>query len=92
MMAVRFMGPDETRQSLSMPEAIAAMRLAFGDDREVPLRSVMGNSAFMPGRVGSYSGVKVVSLVPGSPSGLVAVFAEDGSPIGIVDGPTLTAI
>jgi len=92
MVAVRFMGPDEVRQSLSMPDAIAAMRAAFGDDREVPVRSVLGNSAFMPGRVGSYSGVKVVSLVPGNPSGLVAVFAGDGSPIGIVDGPTLTAI
>jgi len=92
MMAVRFMGPDEVRQSLSMPDAIAAMRLAFGDDRDVPVRSVLGNSAFMVGRVGSSSGVKVVSLVPGNPSGLVAVFAGDGSPIGIVDGPTLTAI
>ncbi len=92
MMAMRFMGPDEIRQSLSMPDAIAAMRLAFGDDREVPVRSVLGNSAFMVGRVGSYSGVKVVSLVPGNPAGLVAVFGEDGNPIGIVDGPTLTAI
>ena len=92
MMAMRFMGPDEVRQSLSMPNAIAAMRLAFGDDREVPVRSVLGNSAFMPGRVGSYSGVKVVSLVPGNPAGLVAVFGENGNPIGIVDGPTLTAI
>jgi len=92
MVAVRFMGPDEVRQSLSMPNAIAAMRLAFGDDREVPLRSVLGNSAFMVGRVGSYSGVKVVSLVPGNPAGLVAVFGENGNPIGIVDGPTLTAI
>lgn len=92
MVAVRFMGPDEVRQSLSMPDAIAAMRAAFGDDREVPVRSALGNSAFMVGRVGSYSGVKVVSLVPGNPAGLVAVFGEDGNPIGIVDGPTLTAI
>lgn len=92
MMAMRYMGPDEVRQALPMPEAIAAMRPAFGDDRDVPLRSVLGSSAFMPGRVGSYSGVKVVSLVPGNPAGLVAVFGEDGSPIGIVDGPTLTAI
>ena len=92
MVAVRFMGPDELRQALSMPEAIEAMRSAFGDDRAVPMRSILGSSAFMPGRVGSHSGVKVVSLVPGNPAGLVAVFGEDGSPIGIVDGPTLTAI
>ena len=92
MVVMRFMGADEIRQALSMPEAIAAMRSAFGDDREVPVRSVLGSSAFMPGRVGSYSGVKVVSLVPGNPAGLVAVFGEDGSPIGIMDGPTLTAI
>jgi ornithine cyclodeaminase len=30
--------------------------------------------------------------VPGNPVGLVFVFGEDGSPLGIVDGPTLTAI
>ena len=92
MPVVRFMDADEVRASLSMTEAIAAMRSAFGDDREVPVRSRLGSSAFMPGRVGPYSGVKVVSLVPGNPVGLVAVFGEDGSPIGIVDGPTLTAI
>ena len=36
--------------------------------------------------------VKVVSIVPGNPSGLVILFGSDGSPVGIVDGPTLTAI
>jgi ornithine cyclodeaminase len=36
--------------------------------------------------------VKVVSVVPGNPVGLVAVFEGNGSPLGIVDGPTLTAI
>ena len=92
MRVVRFMDADEVRESLSMTEAIAAMRSAFGDDREVPVRSILGSSAFMPGRVGPYCGVKVVSLVPGNPVGLVAVFGDDGSPIGIVDGPTLTAI
>ncbi len=34
----------------------------------------------------------MVSTVPGSPSGIVVAFAPDGSPIGLVDGPTLTAI
>jgi ornithine cyclodeaminase len=36
--------------------------------------------------------VKVVSIVPGNPVGLVVVFGEDGSPLGVVDGPTITAI
>jgi alanine dehydrogenase len=68
------------------------MELAFGDDREVPARTLLGASLFMPGRVGPYTGVKVVSIVPGDPAGLVAVFGPDGAPLGIVDGPTLTAI
>ena len=46
----------------------------------------------MPGRVGDVMAVKVVSTVPGNPAGMVAVFDGDGSPLGIVDGPTLTAI
>jgi ornithine cyclodeaminase len=36
--------------------------------------------------------VKVVSVVPGNPVGLVILFGPDGAPVGIVDGPTLTAI
>jgi ornithine cyclodeaminase len=46
----------------------------------------------MPGTLDGVMAVKVVSIVPGNPVGLVAVFSEDGSPLGIVDGPTLTAI
>ncbi|MFQ5554022.1 MAG: ornithine cyclodeaminase family protein, partial [Acidimicrobiia bacterium] len=64
----------------------------LGDDRETPQRTLVGGSLFMPGRVGSQSGVKVVSVVPGSPSGIVAVFGTDGAPLGVVDGPALTAI
>lgn len=75
-----------------MPEAIKAMQVAFGDDRELPPRTLVGGSLFMPGRAGKYLGIKVVSIVPGNPAGIVAVFGSDGSPIGIVDGPTLTAI
>jgi ornithine cyclodeaminase/alanine dehydrogenase-like protein (mu-crystallin family) len=82
----------ETRAALPMTVAIEAMAAAFGDDREVPVRHVLGGSAFMSGRVGKLTGVKVVSLVPGSPAGIVAVFDEHGVPLGIVDGPTLTAI
>lgn len=75
-----------------MPSAITAMELAFGDDREVPVRTSLGGSLFMPGRAGAYSGIKVVSTVPGNPAGIVVVFGPDGSPIGVLDGPTLTAI
>jgi ornithine cyclodeaminase len=46
----------------------------------------------MPGRVDDVMAVKVVSVVPGKPSGIVVVFGGDGSPLGLVDGPTLTSI
>ncbi len=75
-----------------MPVAISAMQSAFSDDRETPRRVLLGSSLFMPGRVGDLSGVKVVSIVPGNPAGVVVVFGADGSPLGAVDGPTLTAI
>jgi len=75
-----------------MHDAIRAMRDAFTPDREIPHRQQLGASLFMPGRVGSTSGIKVVSTEPGSPSGIVVVFAQDGAPLGFVDGPTLTAL
>ena len=75
-----------------MAAAIEAMVAAFGDDREVPARVQIGPSLFMPGRVGETTGIKVVSTVPGSPSGIVVVFDGSGHPLGFVDGPTLTAI
>ena len=81
-----------TRQALPMELAIEAMRVGLGDDRDVPLRSRLGGSAFMPGRAGEHTGVKVVSLVPGNPVGLVVVIGPEGDPVGIVDGPTLTSI
>lgn len=83
---------EETRSALPMEAAIESMRIAFDRDREVPQRVQLGDSMFMPGRVGDQTGVKVVSLVPGNPVGLVAVFDNAGNAIGIVDGPTLTAI
>jgi ornithine cyclodeaminase/alanine dehydrogenase-like protein (mu-crystallin family) len=89
---VRILNSDETRAALSMRDAIDAMRAAFGDDRETPLRVLLGSSLFMPGRVGGTSGIKVVSTVPGNPTGIVIVFGRDGSPMGAVDGPTLTSI
>lgn len=75
-----------------MSDAIGAMEKAFGDDIEVPTRSLLGPSLFMPGRVGHRTGVKVVSTVPGKPFGIVAIFDEEGACTGLVDGPTLTAI
>jgi ornithine cyclodeaminase len=75
-----------------MAAAIEAMLAAFGDDREVPARVQVGPSLFMPGRVGEETGIKVVSTVPGDPCGIVVVFDRAGRPLGLVDGPTLTAI
>lgn len=89
---MRYLDADATRAALSMSDAIGAMEEAFGDDIEVPARSLLGPSLFMPGRVGDRTGVKVVSTVPGKPFGIVAIFDEEGACTGLVDGPTLTAI
>lgn len=75
-----------------MDLAVASQRQAFGSDVEIPLRTELAGSMFMPGRVGSHAGIKVVSLVPGNPVGLVLVIDPEGNPLGIVDGPALTAI
>ena len=83
---------EETRRCLPMSSAVESQVAAFSDDREVPLRRELAGSLYMPGRVGSLSGIKIVSTVPGNPVGLVLVMKADGSPMGIVDGPTLTAI
>jgi ornithine cyclodeaminase/alanine dehydrogenase-like protein (mu-crystallin family) len=89
---VRWLSATDLRQALPMDGAITAMEAAFGDDRETPLRTGLGVSLFMAGRVGAVTGVKVVSSVPGDPAGIVAVFGADGHPLGLVDGPCLTAI
>ncbi|MEN8041280.1 MAG: Gfo/Idh/MocA family oxidoreductase, partial [Actinomycetota bacterium] len=89
---MRILSAEETRLALPMSDAIEAMRSAFGPDVEIPLRQQIGNSLVMPGRVGSSVGVKIVSTIPGSPNGIVVVFDEDGAPVGVVDGPTITAI
>ncbi len=87
-----FLDAEATRECLPMPDAIEAMVHAFTGDAEAPLRSLVGPSLVMPGRLDDEMAVKVVSIVPGNPVGLVIVFGDDGSPIGIVDGPTVTAI
>lgn len=89
---MRYLDAGSLRRALPMDAAIAAMEDAFGDDWDAPPRVLVGSSLFMPGRVGGASGVKVVSIVPGNPAGLVVVFDEGGDPLGLVDGPTLTAI
>ncbi len=89
---MRYLDGPSLRRALPMADAIAAMQSAFGDDIEVPVRVRLGPSHFMPGWVEGYSGIKVVSTVPGNPVGLVAAFDSEGDPLGIVDGPTLTAI
>ncbi len=89
---MRFLDAAATRAALPMLDAIDSMRSAFVRDREIPQRHHLGGSLFMPGRVGPISGIKVVSTTPGNPVGIVVVFDGEGSPLGIVDGPTLTAI
>lgn len=89
---MRFLDASATRQALPMGDAIEAMVSAFSGESEAPLRTLVGPSLVMPGRLDDLMAVKVVSIVPGNPVGLVVVFADNGDPLGIVDGPTLTAI
>jgi len=89
---MRYLNAETTRAVLSMPDAVEAMRHAFSGDAEAPLRTLVGGSMVMPGRLDDVIAVKVVSIVPGNPAGLVLVFGADGSPIGVVDGPTITSI
>ncbi len=89
---MRYLNASDTRAALPMIDAIEAMEWAFSGVSETPLRTLVGNSLVMPGRLDDILAVKVVSVVPGNPAGLVAVFDADGSPIGLVDGLTLTAI
>jgi ornithine cyclodeaminase len=89
---MRVLDAAATRQALPMPDAIEAMEHAFTGETDVPLRTLLGQSLVMPGRLDDLMAVKVVSTVPGNPTGLVMVFDGDGSPLGVVDGPTLTAI
>lgn len=89
---MRVLDATTTRQALPMVDAIQAMEHAFSGETEAPLRSLVGPSLVMPGVLDDLMAVKVVSIVPGNPAGLVVVFGEDGSPLGVVDGPTITAI
>ena len=89
---MRYLNASDTRAALPMLDAIEAMEEAFSGESESPLRTLIGNSLVMPGRLDEIMAVKVVSVVPGNPAGLVVLFDAGGSPLGVVDGPTLTAI
>ena len=89
---MRILSAHGTRAALPMEDAIDALKGAFGSDTDAPQRQLVGNSFIMPGRVRQHVAVKVVSTVPGNPVGIVAVFDGEGTPLGLVDGPTLTAI
>ena len=53
---MRWLSASDLRQALPMDEAVVAMEAAFGDDREIPLRSGVGVSLFMPGGWGHHRG------------------------------------
>lgn len=89
---MRYLNSAETREALPMADAIRAMEHAFSAEAETPLRTTVGSSLVMPGRLDDVIAVKVVSTAPGHPAGIVVVFAPDGAPLGLVHGPTLTAI
>lgn len=89
---MRYLNAAVTRSALPMPDAVDSMVHAFSGDAEAPLRSMVGPSLVMPGRLDDLIAIKVVSSVPGNPAGMVLVLDGDGSPLGLVDGPTLTAI
>jgi len=89
---MRYLTAADLRKALPMKDAIAAMRDAFRKDRETPQRVLLGQSLFMAGRVGDHTGIKVVSITPGDPAGIVVIFDRKGHTVGAVDGPTLTAI
>ena len=89
---MRYLNSAETREALPMGDAIKAMQHAFSGEAEAPLRSLLGRLLVMPGRLDDIVAVKVVSTVPGNPAGAVVVFGPDGDLLGLVHGPTLTAI
>ena len=76
---MRYLNSADTRQALPMTDAIEAMEHAFSGEAETPLRTLVGNSLVMPGRLDDIMAVKVVSTVPGNPAGLVVVFAPTGA-------------
>ena len=89
---MRYLDAEATRRALPASDAISAMEWAFSEVWEMPTRTSLGPALVMPGMLDDVMAVKVVSVVPGNPAGVVVVFDADGSPIGVVDGHELTAI
>ena len=75
-----------------MNECIEAMVHAFGGTRDVQSRTRLGGSLVLLGLLDGQASVKIVSTGLGEEAGIVAVFDVDGRPLGLVDGPTLSAI
>lgn len=92
MLPFPYLSAETLLHTLPMEVAIAAMRAAFGDDTEIPVRVLLGNSLFMPARVGRFTGIKVVSIKAGNPMGTVTLYDADGSTVGMVNGAALTSL
>lgn len=105
---MRWVGADEVRSGLPPPVAIDAVETALGQlasgragtsGREFS-GTVDTPLAVMPGYADGCLGLKVITVVEANPArglpmiqGVVVVFAEGtGELVGIVDGPSLTAV
>ena len=89
---MRYLRAAEVREALPMNECIEAMVHAFGGTRDVQSRTRLGGSLVLLGLLDGQASVKIVSTGLGEEAGIVAVFDVDGRPLGLVDGPTLSAI
>ena len=97
---------EATRAALPFPALIAALRMAFAQDCNVPLRHThevaAGGSVFtsliMPAWNARYYGVKIINVAPGNAArglpGLHAAYllhdAMTGVPLALIDGDELT--
>src|SRR5947209_7475854 len=102
----RWVGAEELRLALPMPEAIDAIERAFADRSsfEAPLRSHVelpeGDLLLMPATGPSGAGVKLVTVTPANPErGLPLIHAlyvlverETLGIVALIDGSALTAI
>ena len=89
---MRYLRAAEVREALPMSECIKAMAHAFGGTRDGQSRTRLGGSLVLLGLLDGQASVKIVSTGLGDEAGIVAVFGVDGRPLGLVDGPTLSAI
>ncbi len=99
---------DQVRAAVSMPALIDALRKAFGSELTAPPRSILkvpGGSGdrvalCMPAFDASGAGmIKLSTVFPDNRArglatiqSLVVVFAENGAPIGLMDGATVTKL